>query len=179
MLETESGTGYDIAKRFQGTFGNFWNASHQQIYHELGKLAKNDLVTWKDVPQEGKPDKKIYEITANGLEEIRNWMHTPLPSQKVRDHLMVRMAAAHLVDPMVLHDQLSSHMERCRKKLATLKEYRKSFFEIAGSKTLQTELIYLSLLRGIELQETWLVWAEKIQHTLRRYQGTDANNGKV
>lgn len=169
MLESESGTGYDIAKKFHGSFGNFWNASHQQIYHELGKLAKESLVTWKDVPQEGKPDKKVYEITPGGIEEIRNWMHTPIPSQKVRDHLMVRMAAAHLIDPAVLYDQLSNHMERCRKKVDTLKQYEASFFDMAGGKNLQTELIYLSLTRGIELQESWLVWAARVQATLKRY----------
>lgn len=169
MLEAESGTGYDIAKKFQGSFGNFWNASHQQIYHELGKLAKQQLVTWKAITQDGKPDKKIYEITDSGIEEIRNWMHTPLPSQKVRDHLMVRMVAAHLIDPMVLHEQIGNHMERCRHKLHTLQEYKTAFFEIAGGKNLQTELIYLSLLRGIELQESWLVWAEQVQKTLLKY----------
>lgn len=169
MLENESGTGYDIAKKFEGSFGNFWNASHQQIYHELGKLAKDQLVRWKAVPQDGKPDKKVYEITQAGIEEIKNWMHTPLPSQKVRDHLMVRMIATHLVDPMVLHDQLTEHMNRCRNKLNTLKKYEESFFDMAGGKTLQTELIYLSLIRGIELQESWLQWASKVQSTLRKY----------
>ncbi|MCG8670740.1 MAG: PadR family transcriptional regulator [Pseudomonadales bacterium] len=169
LLESESGTGYDIAKKFQGSLGNFWSASHQQIYHELGKLDKDGLVTWKQVPQEGKPDKKVYEITASGIEELRNWMHSPIPSQKVRDHLMVRMVATHLVDPMVLHEQLGEIMARCDKKLTTLKQFEATFFDMIGGKTLQSEMIYLSLKRGIELQESWLRWAEEVQATLEKY----------
>ncbi|MDX1696599.1 MAG: hypothetical protein R3208_22730, partial [Ketobacteraceae bacterium] len=103
------------------------------------------------------------------IEEIRRWMSTPLPTQKVRDHLMVRMTAAHLADPMLLCDQLTDHMTRCRRKLETLKAYESGFFAMTGGKTLQTELVYLSLLRGIELQESWLAWAEKVRQTLKKY----------
>lgn len=169
MLEAESGTGYDIAKRFRGSYGNFWNATHQQIYQELAKLAEAKLVNWQEVPQAGKPDKKVYEITAAGITEIRAWMETPLPAQKVRDHLMVRMAGAHLTDPAVLSGQLSDYMARCRKKLELLKNVEAHFFAMAGEKNLHTELVFLTLIRGIELQESWLAWAKKVKATLEAY----------
>ena len=169
ILESNAGTGYDIAKKFRGSSGNFWNASHQQVYQELSKLAKHQLVQWHSVSQQGKPDKKIYEITAMGKQEISDWMNTPLPSQKVRDHLMVRMTAAHLIDSTVLTDQIQEHMDRCEKKLSALKQLEASYFKKDEKKTLETEMIYLSIIRGIELQESWLIWAGKVLAVLKKY----------
>lgn len=51
-------SGYDIAKIIKSKTGN----SHQQIYRELGKLAKRNDVIVTEVPQDDKPDKKLYEF---------------------------------------------------------------------------------------------------------------------
>lgn len=176
LLEHEKASGYDIVKKFKGSFGNFWNATHQQVYQELGKLSDAGFVKWSSIEQEGKPDKKDYSITVAGIEELKRWLHTPLPSQKVKDHLMVRMAAQHLVDPMVLWHQLEEQRQRCTHKLATLRGYEKVFADMQGHNPLQLELTYLSLKRGIQLQETWLEWAEEIQHVLEKHSATDNIN---
>ena len=169
ILESETGTGYDIAKKFRGSSGNFWNASHQQVYQELSKLGKLGLVKWRSVLQQGKPDKKVYTITEQGRQEIQDWMSTPLPAQKVRDHLLVRMTAAHLIDSTYLSEQIKEHMERCDKKLKALKQYEAAYYQQEENKTLERELLYLSIIRGIELQETWLIWAEKVLSVLHKY----------
>ncbi len=169
LLENQSASGYDIVKQFRGSFGHFWNASHQQVYQELGKLSKAGLVSWTSVSQEGKPDKKTYAITPEGITELRRWLCEPIPPQKVKDHLMVRMAAAHLVDPMILHDQLTERMEKCRKKLAMLRSYQADARTLPAQNPLQSELTFLALKRGIQLQETWLEWAQEIQSVLIRY----------
>ena len=39
---------------------------HQQVYRELRALEKLELVSRKDVPIEGKPDRGIYTITVKG-----------------------------------------------------------------------------------------------------------------
>lgn len=169
LLEHEKASGYDIVKKFKGSFGNFWNATHQQVYQELGKLADAGFVEWSCIEQEGKPDKKDYCITEAGIEELRRWLQTPLPSQKVKDHIMVRMAAQHLVDPMVLWHQLQEQRQRCALKLATLKGYEKVFAEMPVHNALQLELTYLSLKRGIQLQETWLEWAGEVQAVLEKH----------
>ncbi len=51
-------TGYDITKIIQAKSGN----KHQQVYRELAKLAKRDDMNVESIPQEGKPDKKIYSF---------------------------------------------------------------------------------------------------------------------
>ncbi|AOQ26695.1 hypothetical protein [Vibrio phage 2E1] len=51
-------SGYDITKMIKDKTGN----SHQQVYRELNKLAKRSDYLVEDVPQEGKPDKKMYSV---------------------------------------------------------------------------------------------------------------------
>lgn len=48
-------TGYDLTKLIP-------NSSHQQVYRELGKLQEFGFVSFDVVPQEDKPDKKVYTI---------------------------------------------------------------------------------------------------------------------
>jgi len=66
MLDFEKSSGYDLAKIFDKSMGFFWTASFQQIYRELHKLEKEELVRSEAIAQMGKPDKNIYEMTATG-----------------------------------------------------------------------------------------------------------------
>lgn len=51
-------SGYDIAKAIKNKTGN----SHQQIYRELGKIAKRNDVIVTEVVQHDKPDKTLYSF---------------------------------------------------------------------------------------------------------------------
>ncbi|WP_423250079.1 hypothetical protein [Vibrio mediterranei] len=55
LLEHGQLTGYDISKIIDGK-DLYW--SHQQVYRELPKMALKMVY----VPQEGKPDKKVYSL---------------------------------------------------------------------------------------------------------------------
>ena len=47
-------SGYAISTRIAT------HSSHQQIYQVLNKLVKANEVVYEDIPQQGKPDKKVY-----------------------------------------------------------------------------------------------------------------------
>ena len=53
-LAERSATGYDLARRFDASIGNFWKASHQQIYKVLGRMHADGLVTSEAVAQDGR-----------------------------------------------------------------------------------------------------------------------------
>lgn len=51
-LAEKSGSGLDLARRFDKSIGYFWSATHQQIYRDLARLEKSGLI---DVtPQPGR-----------------------------------------------------------------------------------------------------------------------------
>ena len=84
---------------FEQAFSHFFVAGFGSIYPALAERSQRGLVTCRSVEQEGRPDKKIYSITAEGervlLEEL---MSTP-PRHKVRSEFLVLMYFAHLVPP--------------------------------------------------------------------------------
>ena len=73
LLETEPGSGYDLLKRFREHMGYFWNASHQQIYQQLKWMHEAGWLVVSTEPQQGKPDRKVYELTPQGHEALLAW----------------------------------------------------------------------------------------------------------
>lgn len=63
-------TGYDIKKEFEFVLSPFLDVSASGVYPALNDLAKEGLVTFKKVEQEGRPNKKIYEVTQAGKEKF-------------------------------------------------------------------------------------------------------------
>jgi len=68
LLTQGPASGYDLKKTFESTFGHFFAAGFGSIYPALGTLAEAGLVTCTEVPQDGKPDRKVYSITDDGRE---------------------------------------------------------------------------------------------------------------
>lgn len=66
-------SGYDIRQWAQGMRFFYWSPAQSQVYGELRRLANNHLVSARDVPQTGKPDKRLYRITEDGIAEFRRW----------------------------------------------------------------------------------------------------------
>jgi len=67
-------TGYEIMEVFRDSLCFFWNAQTSQIYRELQSLEKRGWVDKTPVTQQGKPDKKVYSITAEGRKELLRWL---------------------------------------------------------------------------------------------------------
>lgn len=73
-------TGYNLSL-FMGPPRNYiWEAGHSQIYPLLATLTELSFVRFKEVTQSGKPNKKIYSITAAGRHALQAWvLDSPTP----------------------------------------------------------------------------------------------------
>lgn len=97
MLTDGPASGYDMKKCFENSFGHFFPAGYGSIYPALATLARNGLVEFEEVPQEGKPDRKVYTITAAGREELMKGLANTNPTHKVRSEFLAMMCFAHLM----------------------------------------------------------------------------------
>jgi len=68
-------TGYDLKKILDYPMGFFWVAQMSQIYRELNKMEGNGLIKSEIVPQEKRPDRKVYQLTKEGKETFLNWLN--------------------------------------------------------------------------------------------------------
>ncbi|MGM9669852.1 MAG: PadR family transcriptional regulator [Faecousia sp.] len=77
LLNYGSMSGYQIMELFRDSLSYFWSANTSQIYRELQVLKEKGFVTDQTIPQQGKPDKKLFSITEKGKEELRAWLQAP------------------------------------------------------------------------------------------------------
>jgi len=75
LLDHRPMTGYDLKKILDHPMGFFWVAQMSQIYRELNKMEGKGLVKSEIIPQEKRPDRKVYQLTKEGRETFLNWLN--------------------------------------------------------------------------------------------------------
>ena len=97
MLTDGDASGYDLKKYFECSFGHFFPAGYGSIYPALATLARNGLVEFEEILQDGKPDRKVYSITEKGREELMRGLDNTNPSHKVRSEFLATLWFANLM----------------------------------------------------------------------------------
>ncbi len=87
MIAREASSGYDLANRLR----IMQNTNHSQIYPMLAKLEDEGYLTVHTQQQEGKPNKKIYAITENGIFLLKEWSETALKIPVTRDEFIIKL----------------------------------------------------------------------------------------
>jgi len=83
-------TGYDIKKYVDASIGNFFKASHGQLYPALKRLTGKGYLTMNEQPQ-GDRIKKYYQATELGRDVFMNWLSAPADFNSSSDTLMVKI----------------------------------------------------------------------------------------
>lgn len=175
LLEANDSTGYDLAKQFQGSAGHMWSASHQQIYQELAKLNNDGCVNFEEIPQRGKPGRKVYSLTDKGRLELVDWINQPLNGTKIRDELMVRLLASHLVPVDVIRSHINDARVKREETLNSYLNYEKLLETQKKPNDIQQALAQYTLQWGIRTMESWLGWSEEVLNYLDRQQAEVLN----
>lgn len=90
MTRGEPRSGYEIKAIVDGTTRFFWAASYGQIYPELRRLSEAGLVVGIDSPTGGRR-RTVYEITADGEEELRAWLRRPPETYEMREEGLLKL----------------------------------------------------------------------------------------
>src|SRR5512139_3056599 len=96
-------TGYDLKKIFDTSIRHFWPADQSQIYRTLARLTEQGFAEMEKVPQEDRPDRKVYHITDAGRAELFNWVAAPPPLDEPRSAALIQVFfAGQLSDDQIL-----------------------------------------------------------------------------
>lgn len=160
-LTNKPKAGYDLWKEFEESVSCYWKATQQQIYRELGKMEKEGWVTSEKIPQEGRPAKKLYSITEAGIVELVNWMQQPSEPTVLREDLLVKVKAGHLVPPEMVLQELKRRLYLHSQKLAAYQEKEQQVFAHPEKLSLQERCLHLTLRRGIGYETQWITWCHE------------------
>ena len=169
LLDGEA-TGYELAKRFDIATADYWSASAQQLYAELDRLAEQELVSGRLVPQQGRPNKRIFELTDAGREELRAFTARPTRPIAIRDELLVKLRAVDAGDLEAAAAAVRERLEHTRSKLERYDRLRERMLNGRSERDFleSAERIgpYLTLMRGRSFETENARWMEDVLEIL-------------
>jgi DNA-binding PadR family transcriptional regulator len=169
-LEERSGSGYELARRFDRSIGYFWSASHQQIYRTLKRMVDFGWVIGAEVAQDGRPDKKVYEVSIQGRAELARWIAEPADPVVTRSDLAVKVRGAAYGDVAAVITEIGQHRDRHTERLDVYRAIEKRDFPNPGALTGQRLHQYLVLRGGIIAEQALLDWCDEVLESLSRTQ---------
>ena len=122
MLTDGPASGYDMKKCFESTFGHFFPAGYGSIYPALATLARDGLVEFEEIPQEGKPDRKVYSITSNGRDALDKALTNPNPTHRVRSEFLAMMCFAHLMSDEQINEVIDNKIHELNELMQIINE---------------------------------------------------------
>lgn len=154
-------TGYQLAKQFDVSLGFFWQASHQQIYQQLKSLNESGFISSRGVQQSGKPDKKIYALTAEGRSHLEDWVAGETKRKPPKDDLLVKLYNLGSVDPAILIEALQVRRSEHEARLALYEKIRQRGY--AEPDLLEAAALgkYLALRAGMRQEQTYIEWCDE------------------
>ncbi len=164
LLSKWEATGYDIKKEFDSFMSIFWHTHLSQIYPELNKLEKENLIESRMILQEGKPDKKLYSITDAGKKELSHWLEKPPETPNVKDSFLMQ---AFFMDNLSAKDVLFQLKHYQKQREARLEKLKQTLYEqwqqIKEKNKLTTRLLMSSavLKRGLEQEAEYIEWCKR------------------
>ena len=156
MVSKEARSGYEIKAVVDGSTRFFWAASYGQIYPELRRLSEAGLVAGAEAPTGGRR-RTVYEITADGEEELKVWLRQPPETYEMREegllklffaNVLPREEALEIVRAMRAHRLSVSAQLRAMEPAAAAKEDPFPLMVLRG---------------GIEFTEWFADWCERME----------------
>ncbi len=170
FLAFKAMSGYDLKKYFDQSVVHFWSATQSHIYKALDGLEEQGWVAVTLIAQEGKPNRKEYQITEAGHAELHHWLTTPLPLDSVRQAWLIQLFFAHTNTNEEIIALLEARMDAIRSRLKSYREeVQAALDENAGRIGLARvhALWQITLDYGIDDYESELAWLEKMQARVR------------
>jgi DNA-binding PadR family transcriptional regulator len=119
LLSTQSLTGYDLTQ----SINKFWRSTHSAIYPLLSELEEKGYVQYTLMQQNGKPDKKIYSLTDQGMRLLHEWFIDETSEKVVRDEMSLKIYCMKLMDPDDVENLLNKIEANYKKKVEEYKNY--------------------------------------------------------
>lgn len=182
LLSIHEACGYDLKKEFESIFKHFYSAGYGSIYPALADLAENGLISCREIPQNGKPDRKTYSITAAGRKAFDSALLNTHPQHKMRSEFLAMLYFANLMEPdrlrALLDDRVTAlrdavlHIDQIEKEWGPDTSVGAQFVAGFGSAIAAAAADYIESNRA-------MLFAEEVEPANRRNVTTDEETNTV
>ncbi|HVO55163.1 MAG TPA: PadR family transcriptional regulator [Solirubrobacterales bacterium] len=159
MVRKEPKSGYEIKALVDNSTRFFWAASYGQIYPELKRLDEAGLVVGVDSPTGGRR-RTVYEITADGEEELKAWLRQPPATFEMREEGLLKLFFAEALpaaEAAEIVAAMRAHREAVNAQLRELQKLKEG---------VDDPYPHIVLRCGIEFTDWFAGWCERIEAEL-------------
>jgi DNA-binding PadR family transcriptional regulator len=159
--------GYELKQAIEEVFGVAWPPVNiGQIYTTLARLERDGLVESEHVPQDGRPDKRVYSLTDAGRVTLRDWIDEPVGGAHLKDEFYTKLVLARLPGVTRLDgagDPIALIQRQRREYLAIVRQLNLALLrqEEAGERGSSAALLIEGALFHIEADLKWLDLCER------------------
>ena len=152
-------SGYDLKRMADQSIRYFfWSPASSQIYGELRRLTSLGYATEREVAQERRPNKRLYQITSEGQLILQEWLELPRVEPDIlKSTFLLKLFFGSLTPQQTLTAQIE---ERRRQAQETLAQFRAIEEHIEGDE--KFFFPYLTLKSGMANFQARLRWAENV-----------------
>jgi len=161
ILSTEPLTGYDLMLKLK----LFKHTTHSAIYPLFPALIEKGYIECTMIAQCGKPDKKLYNITGQGIETLKEWITTKVDSEERNDEIKLKIYCIHILDKdsaMKFLDEVEDgYHKRLNRRLKSLEELRKKVdgkLESANSLKFGAYILIEKVINDSRMEIAWCRW---------------------
>lgn len=158
FVRKEPRSGYEIKALVDNSTRFFWAASYGQIYPELKRLSEAGLIVGSDSPTGGRK-RTVYEITADGEEELRNWLRQRPETFEMRDEGLLKLFFA---DALPREEALEILREMRAARLA-VNERLRAIEQMKAEAEIEDPFPMIVLRGGLEFTEWFADWCERME----------------
>jgi PadR family transcriptional regulator, regulatory protein AphA len=157
-------SGYDLKKIFDSSIRHFWSADQSQIYRTLARLTEQSIVEMEKVPQDDRPDRKVYHITDAGRTALRAWLAGPAPMDEPRSAPLIQVFFAGMLSNEEILAKFEEYAEIMRVILSRYEQVPEQIgpFQKDIASPRENFFWMLTLENGIANMKANLAWAESV-----------------
>ncbi|WP_129660555.1 PadR family transcriptional regulator [Rothia uropygialis] len=122
LLRIRPMSGYELQKQFSQSVGHVWHAPDSQIYPELQKMAKEELIVAEEQTRGTAGMRRVYYVTDAGESSFKEWMNSPLKYQRTRDSAHLKAAYLESADYGARLSFLHDHIDQWTRELKCWEE---------------------------------------------------------
>lgn len=156
FVRKEPRSGYEIKALVDESTRFFWAASYGQIYPELKRLSEAGLIVGSDSPTGGRK-RTIYEITADGTDELRAWLRQAPETFEMRDEGLLKLFFADALP----HEEAIEILRSMRARRLAVHEQLEAIEKTKGEVDDPFPMIVLQ--GGLEFTQWFGDWCERME----------------
>ncbi len=161
IAEQHPRSGYDLVQTFRISMSHYWHAHPGQIYPTLDRMERDGWISGREVIQRGRPNKRVYSITAEGRRILLEWLRSPYEPLKMKNPPLLRSRFLGHLGADGARAKFAEVRDAMTAYLELLRSYDRLFTEKGGPyQDVNQMFVYFTLHRGIEFARSEVEFCE-------------------